>query len=370
MSVDLKNFVDINIKQHVSTSITGTRETIVLFSTEKLTSDNKTEVIVNSNDFLTKLDSGATNTLRYLNIYFANGGVKACIIHKDNITDIDKNTIASLPDEYIVITCVDTDTKAAGYTQMKKLAKEFNVDSSIYGINEKIFLATTNSTDDTEKIKNFGVKYSNTLGAEMTMAAYLSKVNVYGTDNIFDYMFTIENETDETNNPIFIANIDDDNYQAIITNNMNVDILLAGAIRNCGGNLKDGADLINQYCLIILHQTLTNRLIDLLSTKIKNSSGLSKIYSVCAQELGYYLTSGYLTTDKVWKEPDLTVNYNNETFTIIEKGTALTDGYLIRILPYTSLTDQDISDHKTPPIYIILGSQYGIRKITINGEVI
>ena len=48
----------------------------------------------------------------------------------------------------------------------------------------------------------------------------------------------------------------------------------------------------------------------------------------------------------------------------------LKNGYIVKILPISSLSSTDKSNHSTPPIYIIIADQYGIRKITINGEII
>ena len=217
-------------------------------------------------------------------------------------------------------------------------------------------------TIDKDAVANFGVKYSTVLGAEMTIAAYLSRVNVYRTNTVADYMFTQEALTDEK--------VDDTTFGSILNENMNVDVYLAGAVRNMGGNLKNGADLINSYVKIILHQTLTERLLDLLTTKIKGARGLAQIYAAVAQELEAYRSCGYLTTDKVWTDEDLTTTYNGQTYTIITKGTPLLLGYSIKILPLSSLTLVDKTERKTPPIYIIIADQYGIRKITINGEVI
>ena len=217
-------------------------------------------------------------------------------------------------------------------------------------------------TIDKDAVANFGVKYSTVLGAEMTIAAYLSQINVYKTNTVSDYMFTKEAITAET--------LTDTEYENIIGANCNVDVYLANSVRNMGGNLKNGADLVNSYTLIVLHQTLTQRLLELLATKIKGSKGLAQIYATIAQELEAYRSCGYLTTDKIWSEEDLVVTYNSQNYTVITKGTPLNSGYAIKVLPFSSLTVPDKTERKTPPIYVIIADQYGIRKITVNGEVI
>lgn len=360
MSIDLKRFVDINIKAHVPTSVVGTRDTVVVFTAE---GSSSTPVDISSYSEAETAIASMETTLAYLKVYFDNGGIKARVIGSTALSNLG-NAIAALDDKYICIAYADVATnEATTYSGLKGIASTRASTSTIYGINEKIIVARTSDNTDDASIKDFAVKYSTVLGAEMTIAAYLSNVNVYKTNSIYDYMFTQETESVK-------ETVTDTNYGLCITNNMNVAVELANAVRNCGGNCKDGADLVNQYCLIVLHQTLTEQLLLLLSQKIKNTTGLSKIYTVISQELEKYLTSGYLTTDKIWTDNDLTITYNSTNYTIIEKGTALDNGYLISILPYESLTDADKAAHKTPPIYVIVASQYGIRAITINGEVI
>ena len=359
MSIDLKRFVDVNIKKHVPATVVGIRDTVVVFTAE---GSSTTPVDVSSYSEATTDLAGMTTTLAYLKVYFDNGGVKARVIGATALADVG-NAIAALDDKYIYVAYADTDANVATtYSALKTLATSRASSSTIYGINEKLILARTEDNTDTASVKNFVVKYSNVLGAEMTIAAYLSNINVYREDSVYDYMFTSEVLTAEE--------LSDTQYGTCMTNNMNVDITLANAVRNCGGNCKDGADLVNEFCLIVLHQTLTEQLLILLSQKIKNTKGLSKIYAVMSQELDKYLVSGYLTTDKIWTDNNLTVTYNSAQYTIIEKGTALDNGYIITILPYESLSDTDKAAHKTPPIYVIIAEQYGIRMITINGEVI
>ena len=359
MGIDLKRFVDINIKAHVPTAVVGTRSTIVLFTAEGMSS---TPIEVSSYAEAESLLTSMTTTLAYLDVFFKNGGVKARIIGQTQLQSLG-NAISALDDKYICIAYAAPNANVATtYAALKEIAVAREINTSIYGINEKIILARTTDKADSESVKNFAVKCSSIIGAEMTIAAYLSNVNVYRTDSVYDYMFTQENLTAEE--------LSDTDYSICMAINMNVDVTLAGVVRNCGGNCKDGADLVNSFCLIVLHQTLTEQLIALLAQKIKNASGLSKIYAVMSQELSRYTASGYLTTDKIWLDDDMIITYNNAQYTIIEKGTALENGFLVKILPYESLSDADKALHKTPPIYVVIADQYGIRAVTINGEVI
>lgn len=361
--INLKRFVDIDIQSKVTRAISGTRNIVVLYTPE---GTSGTTNIISS---LTEAESTYSSskypeTIKYLKTYFNNGGVKCNVIEGKSSKDISVDDIKALPNEYIIVGCVkDTNDEIdAVYSNLKTLAITLSTDSSVYGINEKILVARTVTNSDETAVKNFAVKYSNEVGAEMTIAAYLSQINVYKQDTVKDYSFTQET--------ISAENLSDADFGTVLDNNMNVDITLVDAVRNTGGNLKDGSELTNAFVKIVLHQTLTEKLTQLLVQKIKNSSGLSQIYSIIAQELEFYKSAGYITLDKVWNSSDLDVSYNGETYTVIQQGTALINGYVIKVLPISSLTEADKSAHKAPPIYVVVADQYGIRQITINGEVI
>lgn len=362
-NIDIKKFVDINIQAPVIRSVDATRKTVVLFTPEGV---NGTVV-----EFESYADAVATlnattfvNTLAYLKVFFEANGVKCRVIEGTAYTALSTTVLKNLANDYIVVACVvPSANMAAGYTALSALAQSMEEDTEVYGVNEKVILARTTDSTDTNVAKNFVAKYSSVLGAEMTVAAYFSQVNIKRQNSIWDYCFTAEPKLDP-------EDIDTSTFETLMTNNYNVDISLGGATRNLGGNMKNGQDAINEYVRIVLHQTLTQRLVDLLVTKLKGSDGVGAIYTAITQELEIYRDAGYLTTDKIWTADDLTKVYNGQQYTIIEKGTALTTGYHIRVLPLLSLSAEDKADRKAPPIYVILADQYGIRQITINGEVI
>lgn len=357
-SIDVKRFVDINIIKHETSAIESTRSTVVLFTNEiqsvfDITFNTYAEVLSNATV------NATTNTKKYAQVYFENNGNKLRII-KDAATQTSLlDAITALNNEFIVIAVVNADET---YTILQPIATTRAQNTSVYGVNEKLLLARINSFDSITPAKNLVVKYSSVIGAEMTIAAYLSNINVYASNSIQDYAFTKEYITAEVSDDTILGNV--------LSNNFNVDMYLSNATRNLGGNITNGDDLVNKYVLIILHQTLTERVLDLLSQKIKGVSALSSLYSVLSQELSRYVSSGYLYTDKVWTEPDLKIIYNSKQYDIISQSTALLLGYKITILPLSSLTDADKAAHKAPLIYVILADSYGIRQVTINGEII
>lgn len=372
MDINIKRFVDIDIKYHVVSSAGSIRDTAVLLTSEGAVKDDKifsSIEEIESNSTYKQL----TSVVTYAKVFFMNGGLKLHVYC--GITDKDAlvSKIKALPnDEIVVATNLE-------YSIMRSAASELTNDmgksgdiSKIYGINQKILLARLPSAslsafEDASLIENFAVKVSDISGAEMTIAAYLTKIQIYGTNTVLDYAFTAEKFSAEDEKSI---KNDDATLGTVLANNLNVDMMLAGSYRNLGGNLTNGHDLTNHYALIVLHQTVTDRLVSLLVQKLKGNVGVSAIYTTIAGELSKYVTNGYLTTDKTWTDEDKTVVYNNKNYTLIKKGTALILGYHIVVLPLNSLSEQDKANRKCPPIYIFLADSYGIRNITISGEVI
>lgn len=375
--INVKRFVDINIQPHIASVVSGTRDTVVLFTSYGTAGTVK--VIKSLAEAKTEYSATeASSVLEYLTVFFNHGGIK-CAVY-EHFVSLAYTDIQNLPTEYICITATSevqvivSDVATTGYEAIKALAEAYNAQSTTYGITEKLFFAraTSDNINDASVVKNFVAKYSSVLGAQMTAMAYLSKIDVYGIDTVYDYAFTVEQLLAENlkYNPDTTYNITDTQFELLMSENMNVDIYLANAVRNLGGNCKDGAELTNNFVRIVLHQTLTDKLLIQLTQKLKSNIGIGKLYSTIAQELAYYLSNGYLTTDKTWTEETLTITYNNQSYTVIEKGTPLINGYQVKILPMSSLTDADKAAHKAPLIYVIIADQYGIRAITINGEVI
>ena len=378
MAIDLKNFVNINIQPAEKSTIEGTRGTVVLFiANTGATFDGYVSSYQDYINFCTEnniIARSQVNTI--VDIFFTMNGYRLHLIscEFDESGEAIIAALANLPTNEIMIMAVDeTAMETNNAAEALKAAALHNEQQNVYGIDEKVFITNADVsaefTEDTESIKNLIIKYGSR-GNEATVAAYLSNINYYETDTVHDYMFTVENYTTQaglTNEGIDLTN---EQYLDLISNNYNVDIDIANSIRNMGGNCKDGEDLVNNFSRIVLHQTLTERLVELLAQKLKSTSGISKIYATICSELERYKNAGYHTTDKIWTKEDLKISRNGVTYTIVEKGTPLTNGYIVTILPMTALTDEERAERSAPPIYVILADQYGIRKMTISGEII
>lgn len=378
--VDIRNFVDINIKSKTVASITSTRETTVLFTNDSKLIASGSIVFSSLSEVEAKV--GASNLdssvgYKYAKVYFEAGGVKLKVIYSATISDtVILPLVNNLAEEEIVIGLCDTAKVGASAEVALALAQKYNAQTTSYGVAQKLFLGAIGYTEFTgntakyanQSVDNFALKVGDLTkqtGCEMTIGAYLSRIDFYGINTVQDYAYTKES-LDVTGYPDNLNTIVKD----VLSNNANITIEIANSVRNVGGNLTSGEDLVNKFSLIVLHQTLSQRVFNTLSQKIKGNSAITALYSSISQELNRYITCGYLTTEKYWTNPDLTLSYNNKTYTLITQGTALTQGFKITILPLSSLTDEDKQEHKAPYIYVILADSYGIRKVVINGEVI
>ena len=238
--------------------------------------------------------------------------------------------------------------------------------------------AYENPLDSVANLSNIVVK-AGPQGIEMTVLAYLSQINVYrGT--ISDYCYTSEvvsmfeatlSDGIDENTGILVSPIVDDDatFEALKKANINCTINLpSNGVMEYGGNKTDGTDLVNDFVRIVLTQTLTDRIIGVLTNKLRyNQTGLGLVSAAMTDELQKYKAFGYLANDKTWTKGDLYDDTGD--ILIVSNDTPLPQGYLFKILPFSSLTAQDIANHLLPQIYLLIADSYSIRAIEISGQV-
>jgi hypothetical protein len=369
MSVSLDNFVKISIQKHLQTSVSSTRDTAVLIASDAIadsaiyssytfSSANTIAADVLTGYALgtdwqptsTKITETNATIKQYARIFFENGGIKLVVVK--TLTDV-----LTLPRNYIVIASTNTAFTPSSLAGTATANTPF----------QKIVLAETKSDSaPTDKADGIVYKYVTALGtgAEMSIAAYYTKMRIYDSNASKDYNFTIETYTD----PDALSSIiTDDNatVTSCINNDLNCVTYLAGAYRDIGGNDSNGNDLTNLFMRIVLQQSLQDRLVNLLSTKIKyDNRGIVAVNSAIANELNRYLLNGYISTTKIWTDDSLYMNND----LIIAQNTPLTNGYIIYIAPFSTLTTAELAAHTFPNIYIVYADAYSIRKIVVSGE--
>lgn len=310
----------------------------------------------------------------YAKTFFDNGGAKLHVYQGVPTVENSKLVIGSItiPDEEIAVAGIDEipaniDDMAGDYNNAPNPATSAedarpNKDTSA----AKLFVVSTPETYVTDVNEdNVAIKHGE-FGIEMTILAYLSQINAYGENTVHDYNFTIE-KVEQDENYFNIVTSDADAGE-LMQNFINFDCELAKAIRNVGGDLVHGGDLVNYYVSIILQQTVEEAVMIVLSEKLSGAEGTAKIYNAVVSELNKYVHDGLLAAGN-WEDEDWVEEFNDESFVVVNANERLTLGYKVMVIPFAELTQAQVSSHMCPPIFVALTTQYGIRKVIINGEV-
>lgn len=419
MSVDLRNYVQVNINYNEVKPLNRTRDTAVLFTVN--TSDNAPQGRLNSHipesgskavDYFTSLadylyaiakynenlPSGeqpivdtdqAPILYNYVKCFFANGGVKLKIIGGFELTPPGEDVPSEEEQKiaWILVECVKLKaeqiviTSDAGEAIMEEVARQnvtinvigngINTATSIAalsGYKEKMFISSTADQSlvisSPDKIPNFVIKFG-PAGIEMTVAAYLTQVNISDPRTIQDYCYTIEDVS------MFEGAVQDNNdtFVALTNKKFNIDTTLVNNVRNVMGDTISGYDIMNYFIRIILTQTLTDRIINVLATKIKfDRSGINKVINAITQELNIYKTNGYLNSEFIWTDDDLFYSFNGMDYLVCSRNTPFKMGYKFIVLPISALTPEQRDSHVFPPVYVVIADSMSVRQIVINGD--
>lgn len=377
MSIKLSNFVNINIDYINSIASSGAREVVAFLDDTTVTTRTLGISLTggeatwkNLGEFIAAFGEGheedalADPMYPTVACYFNNGGKKLHYVQFTTGTGVSlTTTIASLPSEEIVV-CSNRDA-----SDMYDAAIDAEAGK---GIDEKLFLSSITvaniATDPFNGLGNACLKVGNP-GCEMAIAAYLSRVNI-DNSTIQDYCFTAE-VLNKVGSEVITVIDNDATFNTIKSKgNLNCDVYMIGTdIRNYGGNTCGGIDIVNYFVKIVLTQTLTVALVNVLRNKIKyDSIGLGIVSATIVDELNRYRNAGYFSYDKTWTGGDVYDDSGN--YLVIANDTPLVFGYHLTILPFASLTAEDKRDHKLPKIYLYLADTYGVREIEITGRVI
>lgn len=351
--IDIRNFVNVNIKPAEKTGLDGSRSEVLVYG-----SSTEATIASCSSDYSTFYDDNdssvtLTETDKTLaSIFFRNGGVRLKLTKASIPTSVSGFESPSLLDNVIIV----NEGSVTNYDD--------NSWNSL-GIHQKIIIekAMTKSSYDNlsdHKDSRFEVitiaDSEDGLGAEMAVAAYLSSLNVYKENPDYDMTRIYGMKDDQSENISStsgsLANI---KYNFPMKKGANYYMI--------GGNCTDGSSLVNNFALIVLSQNVSDRVFDVLSSKVSGQTGLSAIATTVADELNKYYTSGLLTNGKVWSNEDLVVANKvkaDSKETVITKGTSISNGYHIHVF---SLSE----DKRSAYIYLILATNEGIRYVAIDG---
>lgn len=390
MAIGITNFVNINIEKLQRAIDSGTRPTVVVYEVPSgaieglLTGDEdpgagtfEDLILVGaSSDYNTFYEPSGEETKRikdsnvkqYARIFFQNGGVRL-IFTARLLTALSDSEYKKENLQNIIWVQYNLDGKPkANYKDgHNPISLKDLIGTGIYS---KLLIYRSGSATSVagglpEEIGNVKssviIKTSDIVGAEMTVAAYLSKMKVY--DKVADYDFTEEFGVREDLSNLLDDPINDD--PVVINFPVNLEMQVGtNKYLNVGGNTLAGTPLVEQFVTIVLTQTLTDKVFDVLSTKLVGQRGLAAIRTAISAELDRYVNSGFLTTDKVWTSNDLIIDNPlnpGHPETIITKNTPLASGYYIHLFKLSL-------DRQAAYAFILLPTVKGIRYIKIDGR--
>lgn len=437
--VDIRNFVNININPQQKVAENGTRYKVIVYGlgdTEETLIGANSDYTVFYKDDGTDVRNLGQPYYNYAKIFFQNGGVELTFVKADSLKDILADESKKKYLDTIIFVKAKTSGKSFTYDDIKD-DREYV--GGLKGVYRKILIARTSTSDyagygntDNDEGNNsngnrfIAVKVSNIVGAEMTIAAYLSKMKVYDETSVNDYDFTEEyglytgtvvtenldiyknnnllytmNSNGNDNNQMYDRVPADDDIntnttyylldtkedvsdvieggvtdgQSLQGTPYNFEMVVGGRSLNIGGNVighpsginPECYSLVEQFIIIVLTQTTTSAVFTALSAKLSGQKGMGSLRTALSAELNKYVNSGFLVTNRVWMQPTLImpneVDSSQEPETVITKNTPLAAGYYIHVFKLST-------DRRKVYIVMILPTKKGIRYVQVEGRTI
>ena len=352
MSIDIRNFVNVNIDRNVQLTISGSRPEVKLFSAKTsatLIGADSTYTTFYGEDYKVVTINEADKP--YAKYFFMNGGCKLTLTTDTLPTTLEG--LKAISNDIVILASVTTPTAAT-----------LALFGQLEGIHQKIFAYRVSDTKTTPTSSSFlACKYATTVGAEMTIAAYLSQIKFYSNGSPVDYDFTKENlVTNEDHSADF-----DTTEGGLINTPYNFDMKVGDNYYNVGGNTTDGNDLVEQLGLIVMQQDLSTAVFKTLSTKVSGQKGIAAIRTSISEVLNNFVDSGFLITNQVWTANDLVLANKADTSkgkeTVITKNTPISNGFYIHMFKISS-------DLRKAYAAIIVATNKGIRYVMVDGKAI
>lgn len=212
-----------------------------------------------------------------------------------------------------------------------------------------------------------------TCGAELSIAAYLSQINITQANSMRDYCFTDESEIlncltyDRTLVPTNVSAKDYDIYKGYLNfidtiGNQNV---------NFGGNTVYGTTITSEWGAIASENGVVYGVLRvMLQKQYLTDGGLTNVLSEINNVLSDYVTNGFLETNTTYTGLTRYKNYGDRSYVLVENGQELPNGYCVVAIPMSRLTIQDRQARKFTPIFIYMQTMGGAREIAITGDIL
>lgn len=361
-------YVPININYQQGTSLTTTLPMSVLISNSSTV--QATKIYTNLQQVQSDYASQSSAVeLSAATMYFNNGGQELLIYNQGSSTS-DTDAITALLASYnnfIWVTfaqeknitelqAIATALANANQQYPKFLAMTSNVEGAPATLNSQgitnVALVNATSTDTL-------VPYS-----AIVIPAYFSGINLSKPNSLQSMIHTVING-------VVPSDITESALTTAVEGNWNAIVNLAGRyIVFDGGTMVDGQPIHSAWGFAIFKKNCEDTLTDLLITKLPyaNSSNVV-IENAISKVCDYFVTNGLIGTDKIYNLSTQQVEYNGTTYTTIQEGQSLSNGYYIYSIPISTASSTDMNAGRIPPVYIYAIISGVIRIVTIIGEV-
>lgn len=214
-----------------------------------------------------------------------------------------------------------------------------------------------------------------TCSAELTIAAYLSKINITQANSMRDYCFTDESSIinlESTNFtvtlvPTNVTSAQYDDYKEYL----NFVDKIGNQYVNFGGDTVLGTSILSEWGAIASENGCVYAVLSvMLQKQYLTDGGLTNILAAINTTLADYVNNGFLETNSTYTGQTRYKNYNNQAYVLVANGQELPNGYTITSIPMSRLSLADRQARKFTPIFIYMQTMGGAREVEITGDIL
>ena len=212
-----------------------------------------------------------------------------------------------------------------------------------------------------------------TCSAELTIAAYLSQINIAQANSMRDYCFTDESSVinylvyDRTLVPSDITSSQYDDYK----NYLNFVDKIGSQYVNFGGNTVLGTSITSEWGAIASENGVVySALSVMLQKQYLTDGGLTNILAAINNTLSDYITNGFLETNTTYTGRTRYKTYGNQSYVLVASGQELPNGYAVVSIPMSRITIEDRQARRFTPIFIYMQTMGGARELEITGDIL
>lgn len=212
--------------------------------------------------------------------------------------------------------------------------------------------------------------------ATLTIAAYLSKINLTNNSNLRDYCYTDESSVVNVgtkqfkDNTLIETGVSDTDFD-VYRDKVNFIDKIGNRIVNFGGNTAAGTSIIAEFGAICVENAIIQAVLEtMLQKQYLTNAGLNNVVSKIHSVMEDYITNGFLQPNSTYTGSTRYYNYGDSSYKVIDTGDELVDGYVVVTIPMSKLTASDTQARKFTPIYIYMQTLGGARTVEITGDIL